>query len=209
MNAYFIVKRVMKLFALLLIVQLSGCGSPQVTPLAETDTVVAFGDSLTAGYGVSKKESYPSVLASISGLKVVNEGISGETTTQGLKRLPSVLEKHNPKLVILLEGGNDVLRNVKPPLIEANLKKMIQMIHQSGADVLLLGVPEKKLFSSSLPLYSDLADELQLPLDDSIIASLMRRPSMKSDYVHFNASGYRELAEAVYELMLDSGAIES
>lgn len=188
---------------------LTSCSQPQLPALQMNDVIVAFGDSLTVGYGVKQNQSYPSVLAKMSGLKIINSGISGETTLQGLERLPSVLEQYNPKLVILLEGGNDVLQKIPEPQIKANLAKMIQIIQSSGSAVLLVGVPEKKLFGSSLDLYSELANEFNIPLEQDIVASLIKRPSMKSDYVHFNALGYQALAQAIYEAMQTSGAIDA
>ncbi|WP_237264133.1 arylesterase [Thiomicrorhabdus immobilis] len=187
---------------------LSSCSRVQLPALHSDDVVIAFGDSLTAGYGVDKSQSYPSILAKLTGLNVVNAGISGETTTQGLKRLPEVLEQHQPKLVILLEGGNDVLQKVAESKIKSNLKQMIQLIKQSGASVLLVGVPEKRLFGSALDLYSELASELEIPLEEDIVASLMKRPSMKSDYVHFNQQGYQAMAEAIYEQLQNRGAVD-
>ena len=186
---------------------LSSCSQSKLPVLQPDDVVLAFGDSLTAGYGVDKTQSYPSVLANLIGLKVINAGISGETTAEGLERLPEVLETHQPKLVILLEGGNDVLQKVSEAQIKSNLKQMIQLVQQSGAAVLLVGVPEKKLFGSSLDLYSELASEHDIPTEDDIVANLMKRLSMKSDYVHFNAQGYQALAQAIYEALQSSGAI--
>lgn len=186
---------------------LSSCNQAKLPELQPEDVIVAFGDSLTAGYGVDKTQSYPSVLGNIGGLKVINAGISGETTAEGLERLPEVLDAHQPKLVILLEGGNDVLQKVPEPQIKANLKQMIQLIQQSGAAVLLVGVPEKKLFGSSLDLYSELASEHEIPIEEEIVANLMKRLSMKSDYVHFNAQGYQAMAQAIYEALQTSGAI--
>jgi len=186
---------------------LSSCSQSKLPVLQPDDVVVAFGDSLTMGYGVDKTQSYPSVLASITGLKVINAGVSGETTTEGLERLPKVLETHQPKLVILLEGGNDVLQKVSEPQIKSNLKQMVQLIQQSGSAVLLVGVPEKKLFGNSLDLYSELASEHDIPIEEEIVASLMKRLSMKSDYVHFNAQGYQAMAQAIYEALQSSGAI--
>lgn len=201
--------KVKKVVALLLLsMLLTACSSPQLSKLQQGDVVLAFGDSLTYGYGVDKTESYPSALQELSGLQVINAGISGETTSQGLKRLETVLTKHQPKLVILLEGGNDLLRKVPTGVTHSNLRRMIQIIRASGAEVILVGVPEKKLFGSSLPLYSELSDELDVPLEEDIVANLMKRPSMKSDYVHFNAKGYQEMANAIYELMAESGAID-
>jgi len=209
MTVYFKLKQGVWLVALAsMFMGISACSSPQLNKLQDGDVILAFGDSLTYGYGVKPPQSYPAVLQELTGFKVINAGISGETTAQGLARLEQTLEQHQPKLVILLEGGNDLLRKVTEQQIYTNLRQMVQLIRQSGAEVMLVGVPEKKLFGSSLPLYEELADELEIPLEDDIVPSLMKRPSMKSDYVHFNAQGYKELALAVYEVMLESGAVE-
>ena len=106
---------------------LLGCGGPKLGALGADDVIVAFGDSLTAGVGTSLENSYPNVLAELSGLNVVNAGVSGETTSEGLARLPEVLEEHNPSLLILLEGGNDILQNQKSSRIQQNLDRMIQL----------------------------------------------------------------------------------
>lgn len=186
---------------------LSSCSQVTLPVLQPGDVIVAFGDSLTAGYGVEPSQSYPAVLAEMTGLKVINAGISGETTAAGLERLPEVLATYHPKLVILLEGGNDVLQKVSDQQIQSNLRQMVTRIQQSGSAVLLVGVPEKSLFGSSLELYSELADELDIPLEEDIVASLMKRLSMKSDYVHFNAQGYQAMAQAIYNALQTSGAI--
>ena len=186
---------------------LTSCSKVKLPTLQQGDVIVAFGDSLTAGYGVDDNQSYPAILESLTGHKVINAGITGETTTQGLARFQSVLDEHNPALIIVLEGGNDVLQKVPVGIIYSNLKRMVQIAQQNGTAVVLVGVPEKKLFGSSLALYSELADELEIPLEENIVASLMKRPSMKSDYVHFNQKGYEELANSIYEILNDSGAL--
>jgi acyl-CoA thioesterase-1 len=91
---------------------LTGCSDPKLSEIPRNATILAFGDSLTVGVGASYAESYPVVLTELSGRKVINAGVSGETTTQGLQRLPGLLEQHEPELVLLLEGGNDILRNL-------------------------------------------------------------------------------------------------
>ncbi|MDX1353763.1 MAG: GDSL-type esterase/lipase family protein [Thiomicrorhabdus sp.] len=192
---------------ILSVLWLTACSSAKIPQLQADDVVLAFGDSLTAGYGVKPSNSYPEVLANMTGLNVINSGISGETTAEGLARLPMFLEQHQPGLVILLEGGNDQLQTRPYDEIKANLHKMIRLIKASGASVILVSVPQKKLFGGSLELYSELAEEFDLPIEDDIVASLMARPSMKSDYVHFNDKGYQALAEAIYEVMQTSGAI--
>ena len=185
---------------------LHGCDSPRLEPLGE-GTILAFGDSLTAGVGVSKENSYPSVLGELTGLHVINSGISGETTSEGLKRLPDEIERTNPDMIILIEGGNDILRNKNPTEIKANLKKMIELAQGQGLPVIFVGIPAKSLFSSSAPIYKELAEQFQLVFDGTLIAGLQRSPSLKSDSVHFNKEGYRKMAEAIYELLVDNGAI--
>jgi len=187
---------------------LAGCSSKSLQPLSEDSVIIAFGDSLTAGYGVNKTQSYPNVLANLTGLNVLNAGVNGETTQQGLNRIDQVLEKHQPGLVILLEGGNDVLQKIPTAQIKENLRQMILKIQAHGAAVVLVGVPPKKLFADSMDLYSELSDEFNIPLEDDIVASLIMKPSMKSDYVHFNAKGYQALAQAIYTKLQKSGAVK-
>ncbi len=195
------------LLSLLLVFTLSACGKPQLTQLSDDSIVLAFGDSLTAGKGVQADEAYPAKLAEMMGITVVNAGISGETTKQGLQRLPKELEKHSPDLVILFEGGNDILRNYDLTQTKQNLNAMINLIKQSGAQVVLVAVPRKSLLSSAAKFYAELAEEQEIPLQKNIVASLIKQADMKSDSVHFNQAGYRAVAVAIKELLEDHGAI--
>ena len=194
--------------SVIILLFLTGCDSPSLTPLNSGDVIVAFGDSLTQGVGVDKQSSYPSILSNLTGLPVINAGISGETTDEGLKRFQSVLDKYKPALVVLLEGGNDILRNREYSTIKSNLENMITTAKGHGIQVVLIGVPEKKLFSSSAPLYHDLAEKHNLVFDPDTVGSLMRSPGKKSDSIHFNERGYAALAEAIYQILLKNGAIE-
>gem|GEM_PF-1063683 len=168
---------------------LAGCEKGEaLSPLSGSDTIVAFGDSLTEGYGVSEANSYPQVLAKITGMRVVNEGISGELSSEGLERLPSVLAEHKPALMILMHGGNDILQNRSLSKAKQNLAAMIEMARRAKTQVILIGVPEKNLFSDSAKIYGELAEQYDLVFEDDLIADLIRTPSKKSDSVHFNAS---------------------
>lgn len=194
------------LFTCLLVVNVLGCSTKEETQKLPTDaTILAFGDSLTRGKGVSESFSYPSVLAQISGLEVVNAGVSGELSAAGLRRLPQVLESSNPDLVLLLHGGNDILRNQSKVNLQSNLLSMISLIENSGAELLMLCLPEKSLFSSCSSVYTDLAEDHGVVLEKGIIAKLIKQPSMKSDTVHFNKAGYRALAEKVHEELKKEG----
>lgn len=200
-------KHLHKVAVILVAVVLNGCGPPKLNPVPDGGTVLAFGDSLTLGVGTSKSHSYPSVLAVLSGLKVINSGVSGETTDDGLIRLSQQLNRTTPDLIILIEGGNDILRNRDFSEIKSNLTAMIVLAKSKGIPLVLIGIPQKKLFSSSAAFYEELAEEFQLVFDGSLIANLQRSPSLKSDYVHFNQKGYRKMAESIFELLRENGAL--
>ncbi len=195
------------ILGLLAVLLVSGCQQHELPELKQDGVILAFGDSLTVGYGVNKNQSYPSVLAKLSGFKVINAGVSGETTALGLNRLEAALKQYQPQLLILLEGGNDFLQKVPSENIQRNLALMIELAQSKQVSVLLIGVPEKKLFGDTQPLYEDLAELYKIPLEGDIVGNLLSRPSMKSDFVHFNALGYQTLAEAIYEALHNTGAL--
>lgn len=186
---------------------LTACTEKSLPALQSGDTILAFGDSLTEGKGVSREQAWPAVLASMTGLRVVNAGVSGEVTAEGLARLPGVLDDVRPRLMVLLHGGNDILRNLSASQAADNLAGMIEMARARGIAVVLVGVPEKKLFSDVAPMYPALAERFELVFEDSLIAELLRSPSKKSDSVHFNAAGYREIAQSLAGLLRDAGAL--
>jgi len=199
--------RLCSLLLPVLLLALSACSKPPLTPLESDALILAFGDSLTAGKGVNSANAYPAVLEELTGLRVINAGVSGETTAEGLMRLPAVLQEHNPDLLILFEGGNDILRNQNLSQTRSNLDQMIRLAQLQQIEVALVGLPEKSLFSSVSEIYTQLANEHGLVLQEKIVASLLRKPSMKSDSVHFNVLGYRALAVAILEMLQDAGAL--
>jgi lysophospholipase L1-like esterase len=187
---------------------LGGCGdAPKLSRLAPDAVVLAFGDSLTYGTGASEAESYPAQLERVIGRRVVREGVPGEVSAQALARLPSALEEHQPKLLVLCIGGNDFLRNLGQAGVAANVRRMIAMAKQKGSDVLLLGTPEKGLFVSPPKFYAQIAKELGIPYEGKVIGEILRDSDLKSDPIHPNARGYRLMAERVAELLKQSGAL--
>lgn len=187
----------------------AACSSdtPRLPPLAEDATILAFGDSLTYGTGASSGESYPSVLARLTGRTVINAGVPGDTTTGGLARLPEALEESSPDLVILCLGGNDFLRKHPHAMTRGNLERMILMVRAENIPLLLVAVPEPALFSGSAPVYEQLAKEMKLPLENRIVNKVLKDNDLKSDPIHPNAAGYRLIAEALAELLKKAGAI--
>jgi lysophospholipase L1-like esterase len=188
---------------------LAGCGEkpPPLPRLASDATILAFGDSLTHGTGAGSGESYPEILAMLTGRTVIDAGVPGETTTDGLARLPQALEDIHPDLVILCLGGNDFLRRYPPAQTRANLERMIRMIRAENIPLVLLAVPEPALFAGSAPVYRELAQELKLPLENGIVNEVLRDGDLKADPIHPNAAGYRKIAQALAELLKKAGAI--
>lgn len=201
------------LTVLLLIAQLSlsACSSakPAALPPLPTDAkILAFGDSLTAGYGTTTDKAYPAVLSQLIKREVINAGISGETSAEGRSRLAQVLDDHEPRLVILCLGGNDMLRKMDRAEMKANLAAMIEEIRGRGMRVLLLGVPQPALLGlESDPVYAELAQRYELPIENEIFPELLSDKSLKSDQIHLNAQGYAQLAQAIAKLLKGTGAV--
>jgi lysophospholipase L1-like esterase len=197
------------LVSILAWVGLAACDAhvPSLPPVGPADTIVALGDSLTFGTGVQENESYPAVLSTLIGRTVIREGVPGETTEQGLERLPQVLESHHPRLLLLCLGGNDMLRKVDDALIEARLRELVSRAREQGVSVMLIGVPRPALLSGTAPFYHRLAEDLGLPLEDKVLADVLHDAKLKSDAIHPNAAGYRRMAEAVAKLLHATGAL--
>ena len=132
---------------------ITSCDSKQLEPLPQEGTILAFGDSLVAGKGVSRVDSFPTVLARLSNRTVTNAGVSGEITEDGLIRLTGILEETTPDLLILLEGGNDILRNLNLATAKSNISSMIILAKNQNIPVILIGVPEKRIFSNTAAFY--------------------------------------------------------
>ncbi|EIJ42982.1 lysophospholipase L1-like esterase [Beggiatoa alba B18LD] len=200
------------LFTGLILLGLQACSSESVPPLSklkEDAIILAFGDSLTFGTGAkSETESYPVILAQRINRQVINAGISGETTSGGLERLPQVLKEYQPQLMILCLGGNDMLRRMSTRVTHDNLRKMIQIAKEQHIEVVLLGVPEPSVFLSAADFYSDLAKEFNIPYEGDIISEILSDNSLKSDTIHPNAQGYQQMAEAIETLLIKANAIE-
>lgn len=180
---------------------------PQLPVLAADATILAFGDSLTAGTGAADAESYPVVLTRLTGRKVVNAGVPGEVSGGGVERLPELLERERPALLILCHGGNDLLARQNHQLIADNLRAMILSAAKQGVPVLLVAVPSPDLTLQPPSLYDELAREFQIPLERKVLPHILGKSALKSDHVHPNAAGYRLLAEELADLLKKSGAL--
>lgn len=196
-----------RFFTLFLMLILAACGhsEPQLKPLSANASVLAFGDSLTYGTGANSGEDYPSVLAQLIGHPVVNAGIPGEISADGLQRLPALLDEHQPDLLIIMHGGNDILRHLDLNQTRDNLKSMIDLARQRGIEVVLLGVPEFGLLLHTAPIYQQLAETEQVALQAEALPAILAQASLKADQVHPNAAGYLQLAQQIAEFLKQRG----
>lgn len=199
-----------KIILSIVILCLSAC-SKKITELPENAKIVAFGDSLTYGYGASPEESYPARLEYLINRKVINSGVNGNTTKDGLNRLEEIINM-KPSLVILGLGGNDMLQ--KKPTIETinNLKQIIEKLKEKNINVILLAVPKPSIFGlvgglSDADFYEKIAKEEKIELISSYSKNLSKEEN-KSDPIHLNAKGYALVAEDIAKKFKEFGLVK-
>lgn len=173
--------------------------------------VLALGDSLTQGAGVTREEAWPDLLAGKSGWVVFNGGVNGDTSEAALRRLPNLLEQHNPVLVLVALGGNDMLRHIPQQQTIANLEQILTLIKAHGAKPVLLAMPNPSLMGavfqnlSAPDLYRKVAEEQHVPLIEDAIAEVISDPLLKGDPLHPNAAGHELLSEKIFKELQSIG----
>jgi len=197
------------LSAIFLFLLLFACTNTQHTlsRLPDDAVILAFGDSITSGVGAPPGSSYPEILESLIKRKVIKSGIPGETSGEGLVRLPSELATHRPKLVLLCLGGNDLLRRMDLEKTAGNVSRMVQMIRNSGAEVVIIGVPKPGLVLSTARFYKTISEDMRVPLEGSLLADILGDSKLRADPIHPNAEGYRFLAEGIVAFLRKTGAL--
>lgn len=200
-------------------VLLAGCGQDhppdpaieksQLPAIAHDGTIVAVGDSLTAGLGVPEADAYPAQLArrlQDEGYtyRVINAGVSGETSSGTLSRIEWVVSSLSPDIVILVTGANDGLRGLDPNLLKANLDQLVSRLRSHKVDVILagmlmlpnLGPDYTRAYSAIFPEVADKHGILFIPffLEGVAGQAHLNQP----DKVHPTADGYARIVETVY-----------
>lgn len=204
------------LLALLSCTALLACGdqAPATLAMPAGATVLALGDSLTAGVGAKDGQDWPSLLAERTGWDIVNAGVSGDTSAQGLARLPDLLHTHAPSLVIVGLGGNDFLRRAAPANTTEALTQVVQQIQATNAQVVLVAIPQPSVLAaagatpSDHPLYAALADKLHVPLAANLWGPILGDASLRADQVHANAQGYAAFAQALEAVLRQQGFLK-
>lgn len=173
---------------------------------ADTPTVLVFGDSLSAGYGMALPAAWPSLLQQKLGArwKVVNASQSGETTAGGLTRLPAALGQHKPAVVLIELGANDGLRGLPVASARQNLASMIERSRASGARVLLVGMRLPPNFGPAYTrqfdaMYAELASQYRLPRPPFLLDGLADKPELfQPDQLHPLASSQPRLLANIW-----------
>jgi len=177
--------------------------------VASARTILIFGDSLSAAYGIRPEQGWVALLtqrlqAQGYGYQIVNASVSGETTSGGRERLPRALQLHQPGVVILELGANDALRGLPLDLTRENLAAMIRLSQAQGARVLLLGLRLPPNYGPRYTqqfagIFPELANQYHLLLVPFLLEKVALDPSrMQADGLHPNAAGEPPLLDTVW-----------
>jgi len=171
--------------------------------------ILVLGDSLSAGLGVDYQQSWPLLLQKrldqgAYNYSVINAGISGDTTSGGVSRLPKLIKFYQPEILILELGGNDGLRGTSLKAIEKNLRHMINLAQRSNITVLLIGVqlpPNYGIVYTAgfEKVFSVLAKEYSLKLIQGALKAMVKEGLMQPDGIHPNIKGHREIEKMIWE----------
>ena len=184
------------------------------TLAAKQITIMLYGDSLMAGYGLNQNENLSSALTAKFNLKetavlIINASVSGNTTSNGLARLDWSLGE-SPNIVILCLGANDMLRGIDPKYIRENLNTMISKINESGSKVILAGMRSPKSMGGIYQqrfdqMYKEIAEEHELTFMPFLLEGIaLEKKYLQNDYKHPNALGIQVMANNLYPYILES-----
>lgn len=164
--------------------------------------MLIFGDSLAEGVGAKPGADLASRLTQALGEPVLNYGVAGDTTTTALTRIDTALAE-KPRLVMLLLGGNDFLRNVPRETTAQNLEALITTFQNNGAVVLLLGVRSGILSGGSDEFYAAIAQKTGAAYEADILKGVFGNQSLMSDAIHPNDAGYAKIVDRLLPTLKD------
>ena len=163
------------------------------------ETIICFGDSLTEGVGAEPGEEYPTILSRLLGKRVLNAGHRGDTTARALERIHDSMVNRNPRLVILLLGGNDFLRQVPTRETRQNLKEIVRQIQAHGAMVAIAGIKLGFFTDEYGAIFEETAAEFDAIYIPNVMKGIFNDAKLRSDQIHPNSAGYRLIAERIAE----------
>ena len=185
---------------------------PPLTAASDKPKIIAFGDSLTAGFGLAEKESYPYLLqeklnAAGYDYEVVNAGVSGDTTLGGAERADWVLGQENARILILELGANDLLRRIPVKQTKTNLNKIIEKAKAKNVEVLLCGMLAPPSVGADyqkeyINIFPDLATEHDLKFLPFVLENIALEKNLnQADGIHPNAAGEKIMTENVWRAL--------
>ena len=194
---------------------LVGCSSDQLSyePIPAGATVLAFGDSVTYGVGASSANNYPTRLEELTGWRVINAGISGDTAEKAQHRIAELLVKHTPDLVIVELGGNDFLRKRQPSKVKADLLNILMQCKETGVSTVLVSVPALSILRATMgslsdaEIYAELAEETGVALIPDVFSNVLSNGDLLADRIHPNAEGYRVFTDGVVVRLREIGLL--
>jgi acyl-CoA thioesterase-1 len=206
----------------LIVLIVAGCRGQEEQPSPGNDTgeqsaagiIVAMGNSLTAGLGVAPDRSFPALLErdlyeNGYRYRVINAGVSGETSSGALSRVNWIL-KMDPDIVLIETGGNDGLRGIDPSLVRSNIEAVIQAFKDKGVVVVLAGM---QMVANLGPdylerfnrIYPELAAEYELLFIPFFLEGVAMQPELnQADAIHPNEAGYRVITGNLYPFVLEA-----
>jgi len=161
------------------------------------ETIICFGDSLTEGVGASAGEDYPSVLSRQLGSPVINAGLRGDTTAAALERLADEVLNKNPRLVILLLGGNDFLRQRPRRETRQNLEDIVRRVQAHGAMVVIAGIRLGVFGDDYGEIFEQTAEQFGALYIPQVMKGILTNSNLRSDPIHPNGAGYRLIADRI------------
>ncbi|MFH0763300.1 MAG: GDSL-type esterase/lipase family protein [Candidatus Omnitrophota bacterium] len=193
-------KKALLIFSgLLLFIFIGGCAKREIVNVSSGGkTIVCFGDSITFGYGAKPGEDYPTALARLVRVPVINAGIDGDTSTEALQRIRSDAIDRDPFLVIIEFGGNDFLRKTPIETTMDNVRQMVEEVQASGAMVAVVDISAGLFLKEYRGAYRRLAYETGAIFIPNILNKIVTNPSMKSDFLHPNGKGYQMIAQRIF-----------
>ena len=194
----------LKLIGIIFLTILCGCSKPQIRNFDTKGlNIICFGDSITFGYGANAGEDYPTALAKLVSLPVINAGVDGDTTFAALERLDKDVLDKKPRLVIVEFCGNDFLKKIPKKATIDNLSKIIDRIQAKGAMVALVDISAGIFFWDYGVAFKRLAAEKKVIFIPVVLNRIITNPAMKSDFFHPNARGYKIIATRVHSAIAD------
>ena len=175
-----------------------GCAQKPLNADNPGRTIVAFGDSLTAGYGAADGESFPARLQTMVNMPVINLGVSGDTARAGADRKREIA-RHNPFMVLIEFGGNDLMRGRPFAETQTALEEIVDYVHSLGAIAVLVDTGGNFKMAPYSKMMKQLAQDKGALFVPAIMDGIFYKPQYKSDGIHPNAEGYRLIAGKVYK----------